>query len=115
MTVLITGSRDWSNRRFLIECLMELSDDTTIIEGGASGADECARFAAKALGFKVITVKAEWQKYGKGAGPIRNRQMLDMKPDQVLAFRRNMSSGTTDCLNEAVARGITSHVYDVED
>ncbi len=39
----------------------------------------CRSLAARrALHYEVIEVKAEWDKYGKAAGPIRNRKMLSM-------------------------------------
>lgn len=41
---------------------------------------------------------ADWGRYGKGAGPVRNRQMLALDPDAVQAFHNDLveSSGTLD-------------------
>lgn len=111
MTVLVTGSRDWNDRKRIILRLMEEPIGTTVIEGGAYGADEVARFAARALGFRVMTVQADWSK-GKSAGPIRNRRMLDMKPDKVLAFCKNHSRGTMDCVKAAMERKIPVELID---
>ncbi len=115
MTILITGSREWTNGRRIVERLLQEPDGTVIIEGGAMGADSFAAHAAMALGFKRIEVRADWGKYGKSAGPIRNRQMLDMKPDLVLAFCKNRSRGTMDCVNEALARKIPVELVDAEE
>ena len=43
---------------------------------------------------------ADWKKYGKSAGPIRNREMLKMDPDIVLIFHDDPknSKGTKDCV-----------------
>lgn len=112
MTILVTGSRDWKDLRRIVTRLMEEPDGTTIIQGGAIGADATAAHAARALGFEVISVQAQWSRYGRVAGPMRNRKMLDMKPDKVLAFRRNMSRGTTDCVLEAISRGIPVEIID---
>jgi YspA, cpYpsA-related SLOG family len=111
LTVLVTGSRDWKDGRTIVKRLLECPDGTTIIEGGASGADAIARHGATALGFKVMTVRANWS-LGRSAGPVRNRQMLDMKPDLVLAYRLHMSRGTTDCIEEAIKRGIPYELVD---
>lgn len=115
MKILITGSRDWTDRRRIIARLMELPDDTTIIEGGAIGADLVAAHVARALNFHVITAKADWSKYGRAAGPLRNRAMLDMKPDLVIAFCKNQSRGTMDCVKAAIERGIPVELVDVQD
>lgn len=48
---------------------------------------------------------AEWRRYGKAAGPIRNRRMLDeFQPDRVLAFPGG--KGTKDCATAAMQRGL---------
>ena len=51
---------------------------------------------------------ADWTKFGTKAGPIRNREMLDLQPDLVIAFHRNLkkSKGTIDTVMEANRRGI---------
>lgn len=106
--ILCCGSRDWKNGRSIVARLSEEPDGTTVIEGGAYGADRLARFAALAFGFKVITVEAEWKRFGHGAGPMRNRKMLDMNPLKVIAFHDEISKsrGTLDCINEAISRNI---------
>jgi len=64
-----------------------LPEGTVIIQGGAKGADECARRWANEHSVGCETYHADWKKYGKAAGPIRNRKMLDLgNPDLVIAF-----------------------------
>ena len=97
--VLVTGSRYWSDRLVIYDILKELPKDTLIIQGGARGADTLAREVAEELGFEVKTFKAEWDKYGKSAGPIRNQKMLDeTHPSLVLVFHSDIehSKGTKD-------------------
>ena len=53
---------------------------------------------------------ADWDTYGKQAGFIRNIQMLDEKPDLVIAFQKNASRGTQHTINEARKRGIPVEV-----
>lgn len=56
---------------------------------------------------RVVPGELETRREG-GAGPLRNRQMLDEVPDLVLAFHAEMQSskGTKDCVLEANRRGI---------
>jgi YspA, cpYpsA-related SLOG family len=59
----------------------------TIIHGDAQGADKGAHYFAEAMGLKELSFPANWEKYGKSAGPKRNRQMLEeASPDLVIAF-----------------------------
>jgi hypothetical protein len=111
MKVLICGDRNWSNIERVVDKLMELQDRgyTTLIEGEANGADRIAKEAAKVLGFTIEAYPADWQKYGKAAGPIRNRQMLvEGKPDLVVAFHGDLenSRGTKNMVNQAIRANI---------
>jgi hypothetical protein len=89
MKVLVTGGRGLSNCTLLFATLDHLHADhafTTLIHGGASGADRLAGEWATSRGIPVEDYPADWQRYGLAAGPIRNQQMLDEKPDMVVAF-----------------------------
>lgn len=90
MKVLVCGGRDYRDRNELfrfMDDLHETSPITLIIEGGAWGADRLARFWAINRNIPVQTFNAEWDRYGRDAGPIRNWQMLEEgKPDLVVAF-----------------------------
>ena len=89
--------------------LAEFPQGTTIIEGDCRGADRMAGCLAAVLGFKQKSFPANWAKYGRAAGPIRNQQMIDEgKPDLVIAFHENLrqSTGTKDMLEKALAAGI---------
>lgn len=85
-----------------------------IIEGECEGADLLSRQVAEQLGFEVLPFPAQWARYGRAAGPIRNQQMLDEgKPDLVLAFHDNLigrSKGTKDMVLRAVIAGISVKV-----
>ena len=56
------------------------------VHGAALGADSLAGEWARARGIKETPVPADWNRYGRAAGMWRNMQMLDMKPDVVIAF-----------------------------
>lgn len=77
----------------------------TIIHGAARGADSLADFIGHNLGCRVEPFPAQWEKYHRAAGPIRNTQMLvEGKPDRVLAFHRDIahSKGTADMVKQAL-------------
>jgi hypothetical protein len=58
-----------------------------VIAGGARGADTLAVEWAKEREVMVEVYMAEWDQFGRKAGPIRNQRMLDEgKPDLVVAF-----------------------------
>lgn len=59
---------------------------TEIIHGAAKGADSFAGHWARVFGIKETAVPADWDKHGKRAGPLRNEEMLKLKPDGVVAF-----------------------------
>jgi hypothetical protein len=111
-TVLVTGDRNWSDTATVMDTLKKLNDAGyhRLIEGEARGADSIARNCAYQLGWEIIKVPADWKQFGRAAGPIRNKQMLDMKPDAVVYFHMNLaqSKGTAHMVSIAVKAG-----YDV--
>lgn len=90
MRVVITGSRRWPKHaeELIRKELSRLTENSVIIQGGAAGADiTAALLAFKEFNFEVITYPADWDLYGKAAGPIRNEKMLkEGKPDKCLCF-----------------------------
>lgn len=111
MRVLVCGGRDFNNQKALDEVLQYFDiryNFTTLINGGATGADRLAAEWAGICGKNRITVEtypADWNTHGKAAGPIRNSQMLDEgKPDLVIAF--DGGKGTDDMVNKAISAGI---------
>lgn len=113
--VVVTGDRYWPKEGWhVIKERLELLKEETdlpilVITGGAQGADTQADLAAHLLGYKTKVIQAEWNKYGKRAGPIRNIRMLEeFKPHLVLAFHNELKSskGTVHCMKAAEARNI---------
>lgn len=103
--ILICGDRNWGDGEMIEEALKRLpKPPDVVINGGARGADSLARLKAEALGIPVLTYYAQWQTYGRAAGPIRNKQMLDQgKPTHVWAFHDDIehSKGTKDMVTRA--------------
>jgi len=106
--VLVCGDRKYSNYIRVKQALQAVKP-TLVIEGEAKGADSLGREAAEYLGIPVMKFPAQWDSYGRAAGPIRNKQMLEEgKPDLVLAFHTNIaeSKGTKNMIKIAKEAGI---------
>lgn len=106
--VLICGDRNWSNRSLIESTILKLKP-SLIIEGGANGADFHAREVAKHLAIPFLEFPANWAKYGRAAGPLRNEQMLkEGQPDLVVAFHNDLDSskGTRNMVNLAFKAGV---------
>ena len=81
MKVLVCGGRSYNNKdrvNFILDTFKALyPGNLQIIQGGAKGADKLAFFWARENNIPTITFRADWKTYGKSAGFIRNREMLD--------------------------------------
>ena len=109
MRVLICGSRDFTDIDTIKKVIELLPKNTVIIHGAAPGADSIAGKIAEEKGMMVLSFPADWKKYGRSAGPIRNKQMLvEGKPDIVYAFFRDKkeSKGTKNMVQLATRAGI---------
>jgi hypothetical protein len=106
--ILCCGDRNWTDYNKIYAHLSTYPDGSIVIHGCANGADSLSGVAARHIGFRVIEVPANWEKYGRAAGPIRNTEMLRLHPDVVLAFHSNIaaSRGTKNCINQAKRMGI---------
>ncbi len=109
--VLICGDRDWTNRGLIHSMLVRLCHDgyDTVVEGDARGADKIAGFVAEDLALEVQVFPAQWDRYGRSAGALRNQQMLDEgKPDLVVFFHDDLenSKGTKDMVRRALKHNI---------
>jgi ABC-type Fe3+-hydroxamate transport system substrate-binding protein len=94
--------------------LRDVPKGSTVIHGGARGVDIWADAFAWDLDLHVETWKPDWDAYGKAAGLIRNRAMLNSKPDLVLAFWNGSSRGTLDTIEQAKKKGIPCEVIPIE-
>jgi YspA, cpYpsA-related SLOG family len=108
MRVLVCGGRQFEDCDTLNAGLDKLHHEhriTLVIAGGARGADTLAEEWAKAVGLPCTVYRADWEKLGRKAGPIRNQQMLDEgRPDLVVAFPGRR--GTADMVGRARSAGI---------
>lgn len=115
MRVLVTGSRKWP---YPLKVAHELNTlylqhgPFVLVHGAcATGADAAAHHwhevAGEDLGCHEVRYPADWTKYGKRAGPIRNAEMVKAGADLVLAFPVSGGSGTQHTMELARGAGIT--------
>lgn len=107
-------ARAQAERGFLFATLTKLHREigfTTLIHGGARGADHWAKLWAQQKKVTAVEFKANWYPHGRngeldrGAGPKRNARMIsEGKPDLVIAFFGGR--GTRDMTDKARAAGI---------
>ena len=78
MKVIVAGGRDFfpefKHSQWLTEQLHELKA-THIISGKARGADSFGEEIGRLLRLDIIEYPANWDRYGKKAGPLRNEEM----------------------------------------
>ena len=99
MKVIIAGTRTFNDYKLLCNTIKELNINIDeIVCGGAKGADTLGEKYAKENNISIKYFLADWDKYGKRAGPIRNHQMGDYA-DYLIAFWDKKSKGTLDMIN----------------
>jgi predicted Rossmann-fold nucleotide-binding protein len=105
MKVLVCGGRDYKDVERVFAALTKehkKAPFTTLIHGGAKGADELAARWAVLNGVEVRAYPANWEAHGKAAGPLRNQRMLnEERPNMVIAFPGGR--GTSDMISRAQA------------
>ncbi len=113
--ILVTGSRDWSDRDTIAEVLLDACNkfkayhqsEITLVSGGCpTGADAIAEELWKSWGGEVERHPADWDQYGKRAGFIRNSEMVKLGADICVAFIKNHSKGATMTVDLAHKAGL---------
>lgn len=117
MRILVTGSRTWTDKSlmartfisYLLDNWPETPTEIVIVHGGAQGADRMADELFKAAQYDWFSIEehpADWERYGKRAGYVRNAEMVELGADVCLAFIHNKSRGATMCADLAEKAGI---------
>lgn len=122
LVVVVTGSRDWTDRNRVYAVLDAVEPDL-VFEGGAKGADRLARDWCDNRGVQCVEVPALWGAEGKSAGSRRNKAMLHLARQIasvnhddliVVAFPLPQSKGTTMMVSHARQKGVEVHVVDLD-
>jgi len=99
MKLIIAGGRDFSDTTLLAETVneMRLPEDVELVCGMARGADLMAKEMFDEVNQPVKCFPAQWDKHGKAAGFIRNKEMAHYA-DELLAFWDGQSHGTKNMI-----------------
>ena len=114
--VVICGSRTFNNynilKAFCDKILINKAKthELVVISGNAKGADVLGERYAEEKGYKCSKYPANWDKHGKGAGFMRNDEMLKIA-DGVIAFSKAKSKGTEHMIQIAKQAGKGVRVY----
>jgi hypothetical protein len=110
MKVIIAGSRGITQLSHVNKAIRESGFDiTTVVSGGARGVDALGELWAEQNSKTVVRFPADWEKYGKRAGYLRNEQMAGFA-DALIAVWDGTSKGTQHMINLAQKQGIKVHV-----
>lgn len=118
MKIAIVGSRecgDAKKRLAEIHELIVLHDrKCTVVSGGARGIDSLARFAAKSMGCQYQEFPADWDRFGRRAGFLRNQEIVDAC-DEVHAWWDGKSRGTAHTIGVARKTGKKVTIHEIEE
>ena len=118
MRIIIAGSRGVTDKVKVITALTMALEEwkprevTEIISGGARGVDTLAEELANEYKIAFREYPADWDKYGKRAGYLRNEQMADAADGLVLVWDGE-SRGSKHMLDIAKRKGLKVHVHRV--
>lgn len=118
LRIIIAGSSDFDNYDLLSSTLQDYlkditSNDITIISGTAKGADQLGKKYARDNDIPITRFPADWDKYGLGAGLIRNKAMAEYAAQEqgvLFAFWNGKSKGTKSMINFAKKYGLEVHI-----
>jgi|Laugrespbdmm15dd_1035085.scaffolds.fasta_scaffold00442_14 hypothetical protein len=111
--IIIAGGRDFNNYQFFLNNIWPLlkgSNQIEIVSGCANGADKIGEKFAESFGLPISRFPANWSKYGKSAGPIRNLEMAKYA-DELIAFWDGKSSGTKNMIDTATKLGLKINIF----
>ena len=120
--VIICGGREYSDFELLSKtCDYYLShkinsgEEVIIISGCAKGADTLGERYAMSRGLKIMKFPADWNKYGKKAGFIRNEEMAK-EGNACIAFlsRKGENKGTRMMISLASVYNLPTRVIQGE-
>lgn len=124
MLVIVAGSRKLNDYAIVCKAIEESGFNITrLVTGRATGVDFLGEKWAINHKIPITAFPADWAKYGKKAGPIRNRQMADFLVQNyeeyggcglVAVWYSLAHRGTDDMINVATQCGIPKYVHRVE-
>ncbi len=114
MKTIIAGSRSITNIEDVYNAVHNSNFDITeVVSGIARGVDRLGEQWAKENNISIKRFPAQWNKYGRSAGYIRNAQMANYS-DALIAVWDGKSKGTQHMSNFAKKSGLLVYVYTIK-
>ncbi|MGD2071982.1 MAG: SLOG family protein [Candidatus Thorarchaeota archaeon] len=113
MRVAIVGSREFPDRELVESIIQQLIVDyknIILVSGGARGVDSWAEEVFHRYNKMVIVHYPDWNKYGKKAGFLRNKLIIN-DANMIIAFWDGKSKGTKHSINLAIEAGKPINIY----
>ena len=116
LRIIVAGSRTFNDYDLLESTLSDYlkeNNNVTIISGAAKGADQLGERFARKYRYNLKYFPAQWDMYGKSAGPIRNRKMAEYAAEGhgiLFAFWDGNSRGTKSMIELAKKYGLEVYV-----
>ena len=123
MRIGVTISRAWDDYEAIYQALDDavpeglpfhqegLARERVTVVHGASNMDWFVAGVAFSLGMNLEAHHADWEIYGKAAGPLRNQKMVKSDLALLLAFIKNRSRGASGCARMAEQLGVPVKRY----
>ena len=108
MKIIVAGGRHYRLNKFDLLKLHGIENISELVSGGSRGVDTDAEQWASMLGIPFKQFKPNWKQYGRGAGPIRNKDMAKYA-DALVLFPGGR--GTLSMYNEARKEGLIIYDY----
>lgn len=105
MKTIIAGGRDFEDFELLVESCKSEFPISEVVSGGAKGADRLGERFAKENNIKIKRFPPDWEKFGRSAGFVRNREMANYA-DSLIAFWDGKSKGTNHMIKLAKHLGL---------
>ena len=96
MKIAVIGSRNVT----VADIGRYISEGEEIVSGGAVGVDSCAAEYAKENGLKLTVFLPQYERYGRAAPIVRNKEIVDYS-DRIVAFWDGSSKGTLSVIKYA--------------
>lgn len=93
--------------------VLDVEPEDTIVSGGATGADALGEMVGNALSMNIEIHEANWDRYGRSAGPKRNKEMLESGLD--CAIKCPGGRGTAHMTNLLLKAGVPTYEVQVQD
>jgi hypothetical protein len=110
--LIVAGGRDFNDYDLLkskLDKLLQNKTDVEIVCGKARGADSLGERYGKEMGYPIKEFPANWNKYGKSAGYIRNKEMAEYA-DGCVCFWDGKSKGTGHMIDLAKEKNLDLRV-----